>query len=57
MGWIPLNGRLPLKEALHVLEHFSRRARQVNNSSQFAAIRYPMGKPTGELLHFSHGVG
>jgi hypothetical protein len=57
MGWIPPNGRFPLKEALDVLDHFPWRARQMHDPSQLAAISHPMGKPASELLHFSHGIG
>ena len=57
MGWIPPNGRSPLEEALHVFDHFPRRARHVHNATQFTTIPHTMRKPAGELLHFSHGIG
>jgi hypothetical protein len=57
IGWNPPKCGLPLEEALYVIDHFRRRARQMHYPTQFAAISDPMGKPAGELLHFSHGIG
>jgi hypothetical protein len=56
MGGCPQTGRFSLEEALHVLDNFRRRTRHMYDLTQFAAIPYTMGKPTGELFHFSHGV-
>jgi len=56
MGWIPPNGRFPLKEAFHVLHHFPGRARQMHHPAQLAAIPHTVRKPAGELLHFSHAI-
>src|SRR6516165_6464112 len=46
MGWFPPTGRSPLEEALHVFDHFPRRARHVHNSTQFAAVPHSVRKPT-----------
>jgi hypothetical protein len=56
MGWGSIVGGLFRKEAIHILDHFLRRARRMHYTSKFAAVLYTMRKPACELLHFSHAV-
>src|SRR5882762_4242076 len=56
MGWGSIGGGLLRKEAVHVLDHFLRRARRVHDTSKLAAVPHAMREPACELLHFSHAV-
>src|SRR5260221_3788244 len=56
IGWGFTVGGLFRKEAIHVLDHFLRRARRMHDTSKFAAVLNAVRKPACELLHFSHAV-
>src|SRR5208282_481010 len=56
MDWAPPECHFLFKEALDVCDHFPRRARQMHDPAQLAAVVDPVRKPAGELLHFSHAI-
>src|SRR5258705_1623556 len=52
MGWGSIGGGLLRKEAVHVLDHFLRRARRVHDTSKLAAVSHAMREPACELVQF-----